>query len=74
MNLIAEDKWLTMTWLIEQGETQREIARIVDVNRETVMLAARACGKRCTRSDAMRRYHQRRRARRAAKTTTSETR
>lgn len=62
MNIIAQSKWDEMTWLLCQGETQREIARRVGVNRDTVMLAARALGERRTRSEGMRRYHERRRA------------
>jgi transposase len=62
MNIIAQDKWDTMTWLLCQGETQREVARRVGVNRETVMLTARALGERRTISDAMRRHHERRRS------------
>jgi hypothetical protein len=61
VNIISQDRWDSMMWLLDQGETQREIARVVGVNRETVMLAARASGDTRSRSDAMRRYHQRRR-------------
>jgi transposase len=60
VNILPQHKWDEMTWLLCQGETQREIARIVGVNRETVMLAARAMGERRTIAMAMRRYHQRR--------------
>ena len=61
MNIISQDKWDQMMWLLDQGETQREIARRVGVNRETVLLAARACGDARTISQAMVRYHARRR-------------
>ena len=61
MNIISQDKWDLMMWLLDQAETQREIARRVGVNRETVMLAARACGDTRTISQAMVRYHARRR-------------
>lgn len=60
MNILPEDKWDAMVWLLGQGETQREIARIVGVDRSTVRLAAHACGEVRSRSEAMRRYHQRR--------------
>lgn len=63
MNIIPQDKWDAMVWLLEQGETQRETARIVGVNRETVMRAARAGGDDTSISAAMRRYHERRRGR-----------
>jgi hypothetical protein len=63
MNIISQDKWDAMMWLLGQGETQREIAHLVGVNRETVMLAARASGDNRTRSDGMRRHHERRRER-----------
>jgi hypothetical protein len=63
VNIISQARWDAMMFLLCQGETQREIARRVGVNRETVMLAARACGERRSRSDGMRRYHERRRER-----------
>lgn len=63
MNIISQAKWDVMMWLLTIGETQREIARVVGVNRETVMIAARESGERRSRSDGMRRYHARRRHR-----------
>jgi len=62
MNILPQDKWDIMVWLLCQGETQREVARRAGVNRDTVLLAARALGEQRSRSDGMRRYHERRRA------------
>jgi hypothetical protein len=63
VNILPQDKWDMMTWLLCQGETQREVARRAGVNRDTVLLAARAFGEQRTRSEGMRRYHERRQAR-----------
>lgn len=63
MNILPQKKWDMVVWLLGQGETQREIARMVGVNRETVMLLAREGGESRTRSAGMRRYHERRRQR-----------
>jgi hypothetical protein len=64
MNILPQSKWDEMTWLLCQGETQREVARRAGVNRDTVRLAAKALGELRTRSEGMRRYHARRRAQR----------
>jgi DNA-directed RNA polymerase specialized sigma24 family protein len=61
VNILPQDKWDAMMWLLGQGETQREIARRVGIDRGTVRKAAHECGDALSRSDAMRRYHQRRR-------------
>lgn len=61
MNILPDAKWDAVMWLLSQGETQREIARVVGVNRETVGRFARACGDAMTRPEAMRRAWQRRR-------------
>jgi DNA-directed RNA polymerase specialized sigma24 family protein len=61
VNILPQNKWDEMMWLLGQGETQREIARIVGINRDTVRKAAHACGDALSRSEGMRRYHQRRR-------------
>lgn len=68
VNILPQDKWDLMVFLICQGETHREVARRAGVDRDTVRLAAHAMGERRTRSDGMRRYHERRRAEMSGRT------
>jgi hypothetical protein len=71
MNTLPQAKWDLAVWLLAQGETQREVARLAGVNRETVMLLARESGEQRSRSAGMRRYHQRRREQRTSTETKS---
>jgi uncharacterized protein YerC len=60
VNRLPPDVAEMMVALLEAGDTHREVARKTGVSKVTVGHAARMLGIGNTRSEGMRRYHERR--------------